>query len=119
MMLRAFARTQALRGPGRADVDLAMSKWWTKKRPAEGQVRSFSQWVSSMDFDPTLLALAGIFGRFRDYLSTSVAFSPIFILLTPFLFFSLILFRLDHENHFRPRATSCWAMAHYISQEGE
>lgn len=39
IMLRAFARTQALRAPGRADVDLAMTKWWTKKRPAEGQVR--------------------------------------------------------------------------------
>lgn len=39
IMLRAFTRTHALRGPGRADVDLAMSKWWTKKRPAEGQVR--------------------------------------------------------------------------------
>jgi hypothetical protein len=39
-MLRAFTRTQALRGPGRADVELAMSKWWTKKRPAEGQVRT-------------------------------------------------------------------------------
>eukprot|EP00428_Durinskia_dybowskii_P011372 CAMPEP_0170214666 /NCGR_PEP_ID=MMETSP0116_2-20130129/6965_1 /TAXON_ID=400756 /ORGANISM="Durinskia baltica, Strain CSIRO CS-38" /LENGTH=98 /DNA_ID=CAMNT_0010465233 /DNA_START=40 /DNA_END=336 /DNA_ORIENTATION=- len=37
-MLRAFARTQVLRGPGRADVDLAMSKWWTKKRPTEGQI---------------------------------------------------------------------------------
>lgn len=38
-MLRAFSRTRALRGPGRADVDIAMSKWWTKKRPTEGQVR--------------------------------------------------------------------------------
>jgi hypothetical protein len=28
-----------LNGPGRSDVELAMSKWWTKKRPAEGQVR--------------------------------------------------------------------------------
>lgn len=37
-MLRAFARTPVLKGPGRADVELAMSKWWTKKRPAEGQV---------------------------------------------------------------------------------
>jgi hypothetical protein len=51
-MLRAFTRTQALRGPGRADVELAMSKWWTKKRPAEGQVRtarskSFA-WCSSL-----------------------------------------------------------------------
>ena len=38
-MLRAFARTRVLNGPGRADVDIAMTKWWTKKRPAEGQVR--------------------------------------------------------------------------------
>ena len=37
-MIRAFARTRALKGPVRADVDLAMSKWWGKKRPAEGQV---------------------------------------------------------------------------------
>mmetsp|Transcript_15816 Transcript_15816/g.29373 ORF Transcript_15816/g.29373 Transcript_15816/m.29373 type:complete len:99 (-) Transcript_15816:98-394(-) len=37
-MLRAFARTRVLNGPGRADVDLAMTKWWTKKRPAEGQI---------------------------------------------------------------------------------
>mmetsp|Transcript_29734 Transcript_29734/g.71995 ORF Transcript_29734/g.71995 Transcript_29734/m.71995 type:complete len:103 (-) Transcript_29734:280-588(-) len=35
---RAFSRTSLLRGPGRADVDIAMSKWWTKKRPAEGQI---------------------------------------------------------------------------------
>ena len=39
-MLRAFTRTQALRAPGRSDVELAMTKWWTKKRPAEGQVRT-------------------------------------------------------------------------------
>ena len=44
-MLRAFTRTRALRGPGRADVDLAMSKWWTKKRPAEGQVSEGCTWV--------------------------------------------------------------------------
>ena len=37
-MIRAFARTRVLNGPGRSDVDLAMTKWWTKKRPAEGQV---------------------------------------------------------------------------------
>jgi hypothetical protein len=37
-MIRAFARTRVLKGPGRADVDLAMTKWWGKKRPAEGQV---------------------------------------------------------------------------------
>ena len=37
--IRAFSRTRALRGPGRSDVALAMSKWWTKKRPTEGQVR--------------------------------------------------------------------------------
>ena len=37
-MFRAFARTPVLKGPGRADVDIAMSKWWAKKRPAEGQV---------------------------------------------------------------------------------
>eukprot|EP00934_Nitzschia_sp_Nitz4_P007177 Nitzschia sp. Nitz4//scaffold232_size35869//29635//30304//NITZ4_007814-RA/size35869-processed-gene-0.20-mRNA-1//-1//CDS//3329543351//7167//frame0 len=37
-MFRAFTRTQLLRAPGRADVELAMSKWWTKKRPAEGQI---------------------------------------------------------------------------------
>ena len=37
--MRAFSRTRVLKGPGRSDVDIAMSKWWTKKRPAEGQVR--------------------------------------------------------------------------------
>jgi len=37
-MIRAFARTRTLKGPARADVDLAMTKWWGKKRPAEGQV---------------------------------------------------------------------------------
>lgn len=36
--IRAFSRTRALRGPGRSDVALAMSKWWTKKRPTEGQI---------------------------------------------------------------------------------
>jgi len=42
-MIRAFARTRVLKGPGRADVDLAMTKWWGKKRPAEGQItRSIS-----------------------------------------------------------------------------
>jgi len=41
-MIRAFARTRALKGPGRADVDLAMTKWWGKKRPAEGQVSELS-----------------------------------------------------------------------------
>jgi hypothetical protein len=41
-MIRAFARTRILKGPGRADVDLAMTKWWGKKRPAEGQV---SGWI--------------------------------------------------------------------------
>lgn len=42
-MIRAFARTRALKGPARADVDLAMTKWWGKKRPAEGQItRSIS-----------------------------------------------------------------------------
>jgi hypothetical protein len=35
---RAFTRTSILKGPGRSDVDIAMSKWWTKKRPAEGQI---------------------------------------------------------------------------------
>ena len=35
---RAFTRTSVLRGPGRADVDIAMTKWWTKKRPTEGQI---------------------------------------------------------------------------------
>ena len=39
-MIRAFSRTRAVLGPGRHDVDIAMSKWWTKKRPAEGQVRA-------------------------------------------------------------------------------
>ena len=38
-MIRAFSRTRVLKGPGRSDVDLAMTKWWGKKRPAEGQVR--------------------------------------------------------------------------------
>eukprot|EP00538_Stauroneis_constricta_P001639 CAMPEP_0119557676 /NCGR_PEP_ID=MMETSP1352-20130426/9271_1 /TAXON_ID=265584 /ORGANISM="Stauroneis constricta, Strain CCMP1120" /LENGTH=101 /DNA_ID=CAMNT_0007604815 /DNA_START=47 /DNA_END=352 /DNA_ORIENTATION=+ len=37
-MMRAFSRSRAVMGPGRADVELAMSKWWTKKRPAEGQI---------------------------------------------------------------------------------
>ena len=41
-MIRAFARTRVLKGPGRADVDLAMTKWWAKKRPAEGQVSELS-----------------------------------------------------------------------------
>jgi hypothetical protein len=42
-MIRAFARTRALKGPVRADVDLAMTKWWGKQRPAEGQItRSIS-----------------------------------------------------------------------------
>jgi len=42
-MIRAFARTRILKGPARADVDLAMTKWWGKKRPAEGQItRSIS-----------------------------------------------------------------------------
>jgi len=34
-MIRA---TRVLKGPARADVELAMTKWWGKKRPAEGQV---------------------------------------------------------------------------------
>mmetsp|Transcript_7162 Transcript_7162/g.14635 ORF Transcript_7162/g.14635 Transcript_7162/m.14635 type:complete len:99 (+) Transcript_7162:704-1000(+) len=37
-MIRAFARTNVLKGPARADVDLAMTKWWGKKRPIEGQI---------------------------------------------------------------------------------
>mmetsp|Transcript_54454 Transcript_54454/g.82501 ORF Transcript_54454/g.82501 Transcript_54454/m.82501 type:complete len:102 (-) Transcript_54454:122-427(-) len=37
-MLRAFSRSRVLQGPGRSDVDIAMTKWWTKKRPTEGQV---------------------------------------------------------------------------------
>ncbi|OEU15522.1 hypothetical protein FRACYDRAFT_269402 [Fragilariopsis cylindrus CCMP1102] len=37
-MIRAFSRTRVLKGPGRSDVDLAMTKWWGKKRPAEGQI---------------------------------------------------------------------------------
>ena len=37
--IRAFSRSRVLLGPGRSDVDIAMTKWWTKKRPAEGQVR--------------------------------------------------------------------------------
>ena len=37
-MIRSFARSRVLKGPARADVDLAMTKWWGKKRPAEGQV---------------------------------------------------------------------------------
>eukprot|EP00525_Craspedostauros_australis_P006644 CAMPEP_0198132950 /NCGR_PEP_ID=MMETSP1442-20131203/59312_1 /TAXON_ID= /ORGANISM="Craspedostauros australis, Strain CCMP3328" /LENGTH=101 /DNA_ID=CAMNT_0043794053 /DNA_START=495 /DNA_END=800 /DNA_ORIENTATION=- len=37
-MMRAFSRSRVVMGPGRADVDLAMTKWWTKKRPAEGQI---------------------------------------------------------------------------------
>mmetsp|Transcript_14813 Transcript_14813/g.41279 ORF Transcript_14813/g.41279 Transcript_14813/m.41279 type:complete len:101 (-) Transcript_14813:204-506(-) len=42
-MIRAFARTRALKGPARSDVDIAMTKWWGKKRPAEGQItRSIS-----------------------------------------------------------------------------
>jgi hypothetical protein len=43
MMRGAFARSSVLKGPGRSDVELAMSKWWTKKRPAEGQVRVILQ----------------------------------------------------------------------------
>jgi hypothetical protein len=38
-VMRGFSRTSVLNGPGRSDVSLAMSKWWTKQRPAEGQVR--------------------------------------------------------------------------------
>ncbi len=37
-MIRAFARSRVLKGPVRADVDMAMTKWWGKQRPAEGQV---------------------------------------------------------------------------------
>jgi len=37
-IIRAFARSRVLNGPVRADVDLAMTKWWGKKRPAEGQI---------------------------------------------------------------------------------
>ena len=66
-MLRAFARTQVLRGPGRADVDLAMSKWWTKKRPAEGQVRHgrFADRI-----------IAGQFPRVCAYISTLMISHP-------------------------------------------
>ncbi len=41
-MIRSFARTRILKGPARADVELAMTKWWGKKRPAEGQVSEIS-----------------------------------------------------------------------------
>jgi len=63
-MLRAFTRTQALRGPGRADVELAMSKWWTKKRPAEGQVsKALSTLVSTQS-----VSFAELFPRLHQYL---------------------------------------------------
>ncbi|CAJ1954341.1 unnamed protein product [Cylindrotheca closterium] len=48
-MSRAFSRSRALMGPGRADVELAMSKWWTKKRPAEGQI---TQTISAHEQHP-------------------------------------------------------------------
>eukprot|EP00532_Pseudo-nitzschia_australis_P003639 CAMPEP_0168198164 /NCGR_PEP_ID=MMETSP0139_2-20121125/21604_1 /TAXON_ID=44445 /ORGANISM="Pseudo-nitzschia australis, Strain 10249 10 AB" /LENGTH=100 /DNA_ID=CAMNT_0008122789 /DNA_START=113 /DNA_END=416 /DNA_ORIENTATION=- len=42
-MIRAFGRTRALKGPARNDVELAMTKWWGKKKTAEGQItRSIS-----------------------------------------------------------------------------
>jgi hypothetical protein len=45
--IRAFSRSRVLLGPGRADVDIAMTKWWAKKRPAEGQVRQSYMTISA------------------------------------------------------------------------
>jgi len=48
-MIRSFARTRILKGPARADVELAMTKWWGKKRPAEGQVSGILCYLEASD----------------------------------------------------------------------
>ena len=58
-MIRSFARSRILKGPARADVDLAMTKWWGKKRPAEGQVSGI---LFQQGFERVVLSLSnGIF----------------------------------------------------------
>lgn len=98
-MLRAFARTQVLRGPGRADVDLAMSKWWTKKRPTEGQVRH---------------------GRFADGI---IAGNHICAYISTLNGFSSNSFvpscMLDYSNYFGTRTAPSRTMASNFSQEGK
>lgn len=98
-MLRAFARTQVLRGPGRADVDLAMSKWWTKKRPTEGQVRH---------------------GRFADGIVAGKSFLCLYQYLEWFLIQLLCpCCMLDYSNYFGTRTAPSRTMASNFSQEGK
>ena len=96
-MLRAFTRTQALRGPGRSDVELSMSKWWTKKRPAEGQVRT-ARWKGVR---PALLA---------EYLSLcwyllSHGVNVVFLVA------------LDHSYHLSARTAPRWSLASNLPKE--
>ena len=43
MSFGAFARTRVLRA--KSGITTSVEKWWSKQRPAEGEVRDSSCWI--------------------------------------------------------------------------